>query len=58
MGKLIERFPSLVKGSDRIVFKSIICALSNGQGAMNFCRTNSILEFLHISDLSKRPGSF
>jgi hypothetical protein len=47
MGKLIERFSSLVKGSitgfDRIVFKGIIFPLMAAEGAMNFCRTNAIL---------------
>jgi hypothetical protein len=47
MKKLIERFSNLVKGSitgfDRIVFKGFILPLMAAKGAMNFCRTNGIL---------------
>jgi hypothetical protein len=47
MRKLIERFSSLVKGSitgfDRIVFKGFILPLMVAKGAMNFCRSNGIL---------------
>jgi hypothetical protein len=47
MKKFIERFSNLVKGSitgfDRIVFKGFILPLMAAKGAMNFCRTNGIL---------------
>lgn len=47
MNNLIKRFSNLVKGSitgfDRIVFKGFILPLMAAKGAMDFCRSNRIL---------------
>lgn len=47
MNKLIERFAGLVNGCitgfDRIVFKGYILPLMIARGAMDFCRSNGIL---------------
>jgi hypothetical protein len=47
MKKVIEKFGNLVKGCitgfDRVVFKGFFLPLMNPKGAMDFCRSNSIL---------------
>lgn len=60
MKKLIEKFGNLVKGCitgfDRIVFKGFFLPLMNPKGAMDFCRSNSILNKDYKKWMMKQTG--